>query len=52
MIGSAVFLGCMLRRPRDVAAAGEQPSDVNILVEAFPMQADATQFDLFAFGSR
>ena len=34
----------------DVAATSKQACDRDIFVEGFPVQADAAQLDLFAFG--
>jgi hypothetical protein len=33
-----------------IGATGQQASDRYILIERFPVQADAAQFDLLAFG--
>ena len=43
-------LGRMLRRSINVASSGQQACDGNILVDGFPVQTDAADFDLLTFG--
>ena len=44
--------GGALDPPRHITASGQQAFDRDVLVEVFPVQAGAAQFDLVALGGR